>query len=828
MKEKATYFERVSNRRRAVDLSVLSLLFVLALLGFQTVYGGVLYLLTGVMALVFALLAALIGARFRWGPLRLAPLMLGIYLLFGSAFAAPTRALFGIIPTPGSLWELIKAPVTSWKSVLTVAPPVGSAQGVLAVVWISMLLLALFSFTIVLRTRRYAVAWLFPLALIIVSVLFGTNESFLAIARGVVFAAVSIAWLTWRFESARLESASSTIISDSVRPGSWKNPVLRRRVIGGALILLLTMGGTVAAQALLDPPEGTQRFAVRDRISPPFDPRQYVSPLADFRGYIKNKRTQTLFTVENVAPGEKIRLATLDQYDLQVYNVAGSKEKDSESGAFLKTAGGVNLAERTDRTRRATFTIGDYADVWMPTVGTRLDRIDIADGDGSRSAAITESLYFNAKSQTAVNARGMSKGDSYDLLYEPYREPTVEQQRTARFADVELPDNNRLDPKFAQLAEEWAGTSESDFERFQNLSRSIKADADFSHGIDDETASLSGHSAARLNAMLEDPGFDKEKADAAPQGKIGDQEQFAVLTAVMARSLKMPARVVMGFEVPKGAKGAVGITGNEVTAWVEVAFDGLGWVRFDPAPEDDTDMVQPTPNEVEKPRPQVAQPPPPPAEPPSPPPGAMSDDAPPEPEPEQETRYWLVVTASVLVPLLLIAGVLLAIVIAKSVRRGRRRGRGDVADRVDGGWQEILDLLADMGHRPDASLTRSEVAARLQGIAPDQAALLASRADRAAFGPRDLPEAASVQYWTQVGEARRSMSTALPWHRRLRAIFSLRSFRTAAVRRKEERKRERIARRLRAAAQTRAARMRRPKATGRNQKAQRIRKKGQD
>src|SRR5690625_8023386 len=33
---------------------------------------------------------------------------------------------------------------------------------------------------------------------------------------------------------------------------------------------------------------------------------------------------------------------------------------------------------------------------------------------------------------------------------------------------------------------------------------------------------------------------------------IGDQEQYAALTAVLARSIGIPARVGMGFEVPEG------------------------------------------------------------------------------------------------------------------------------------------------------------------------------------------------------------------------------------------------------------------------------------
>lgn len=805
----ASYFETVPLRRRILDVSALSALFLLAVLGFHHVYGGLQYLLTGVMALVLGTLIALIGARWRWGPLRIAPLVLLVHFLIGPMVAAPTRALFGILPTPGSLWELLRAPVTAWKSVLTVAPPVGAAQGVLAVVWLSTLLLVLLGTSTVLRSRLYVLAWLFPLVLMTVTIVFGTDRAVQPVVRGVVFAILSVAWLTWRFEGDRLSSAQSTIISDSVRPGSWQNPVLRRRVIGGAVIMALAGGGAVAAHSLLDPPSGTIRYAARDHIAPPFDPHDYVSPLSEFRGYLKNQREEELFTITGVSSGEKIRLAGMDQWDLQVYNVASSQSKDSASGAFLRTAPGVDLREGSAQEATSTVTIGGYRGVWLPTLGTRLNRLDVEEIEPERTSAITENLYLNQQSQTAVNALGVQQGDTYQLAYEPYTEPGAEQLKTATFADIDLPENSTVD-QFAQVADEWAGDSDSDVERFQSLSRQVKTDAFYSHGLEDDTASLSGHGAGRLLAMLEEVGFDEDSPDAQPLGRIGDEEQYAALTAVLARSIGMPARVVMGFEVPEGQEGTVTITGQDVTAWVEVKFDDLGWVRFEPAPDEDEDPTEIEPQQVDKPLPQVAQPPPPPAEPPNPPPGAMSEDSGEEGEDPPETTSWVVYLGFAALPVLLALLAAAGIVGAKVMRRRRRRGRDLLAERIDGGWQEILDLMADMGRAPDPLRTRSETAAMLEAESPSVgAALLASRADRAVFGPDDLPPEVSEEYWTQVMAARRRMSAAVPWHRRVRAALSLRSFRRLSADRRAERKRERARTRSRVKAARRAAAMRR-------------------
>lgn len=770
-----TYSASIRNSRRAIDIALLGSLFLLALAGFQPVYGGVDYLVTGTMATVLGTVISLIGARFRWGPLRITALLVLVYAVFGSLFAAPGRALWGVLPTRGSLRELLAAPVATWKSTLTVAPPVGTAQGVLGVVWISVLLLTVLGMSVALRSRRSLIVWLFPLALLLLSIAFGTTETFLPVVRGVLFAVLSVGWLTWRFESERLDTDRSAILSGSALPGYWSSPALRHRMIGGTLVMLLAGSAAIGAHSVLDPPEGTGRFAVRDRITPPFDPREHVSPLSEFRGYLKDQRDAELFSISGVAPGEYVRLAVMDQYDLQAYNVAGNAEKDSASGAFLRVADGVDLHRPSDLQRTSTVRISEYTGVWLPTVGVRTDRIELDGLPSSRAGATAESLFLNDQSQTAVNAAGVRTGDVYTLRYKPYTEPTTQQQNTARFAEVRLPENSDIDTMRA-LAEEWAGDSESDYERFQNLSRSITADATFSHGLeDDEAASFSGHGASRLLAMLEPVGFD-EAPDAQTFGRIGDQEQFAALTAVMARSIGMPARVVMGFEVPSGAGETASITGEDVTAWVEVKFEDLGWVRFAPAPEADETPTGHTPEKVDEPLPQVAQSPPPPADSPTPPPDAMGEGSERDEQPTDESAPWTGYVTYLLIPVTLVLALVVTILAAKSVRRGRRRTRGPLAARVEGGWQEILDLLTDLGRPPDPMLTRAETAALLEGDLPEMGALaLAQDADRAVFGPDDQPDSTAEEYWSRVMGSRRILIRSVPWHWRLRAAVSPRS-----------------------------------------------------
>lgn len=69
------------------------------------------------------------------------------------------------------------------------------------------------------------------------------------------------------------------------------------------------------------------------------------------------------------------------------------------------------------------------------------------------------------------------------------------------------------------------------------------------------------------------------------KNKKGYCEQYAATMAIMLRSLDIPSRVAVGFtQGEQQADGSYLITSTDAHAWVEVRFDGSGWVRFDPTP----------------------------------------------------------------------------------------------------------------------------------------------------------------------------------------------------------------------------------------------------
>ena len=89
-----------------------------------------------------------------------------------------------------------------------------------------------------------------------------------------------------------------------------------------------------------------------------------------------------------------------------------------------------------------------------------------------------------------------------------------------------------------------------------------------------------GHSLARLADF------------ASTQPIVGHDEQYSALMTLVLRSAGIPSRVVVGFvpdseEVEGLAAGeSVDVMADDVEAWVEVPFDGVGWVAFDPVLRD--------------------------------------------------------------------------------------------------------------------------------------------------------------------------------------------------------------------------------------------------
>ena len=121
----------------AVDAVVIAGLVVAASLAFGAAYGGQRWLIACAGGALVGALISLLAARLRW-PWAVTTLAVFVgYLVFGGALAVPTTAIAGVVPGVESLRQLTVGVVTSWRQLLTVAVPVGTAGAVLIPVYLT-------------------------------------------------------------------------------------------------------------------------------------------------------------------------------------------------------------------------------------------------------------------------------------------------------------------------------------------------------------------------------------------------------------------------------------------------------------------------------------------------------------------------------------------------------------------------------------------------------------------------------------------------------------------------------------------------------------------
>ena len=173
------------------------------------------------------------------------------------------------------------------------------------------------------------------------------------------------------------------------------------------------------------------------------------------------------------------------------------------------------------------------------------------------------------------------------------------------FASVRMPEQDDVPEGLSDLASEAVAEAATPIERVRSLQSMLSQDGFFSHGLEGEALSRAGHGAERISTLL---GSDQ---------MVGDDEQYAAAMALLAGQLGIPARVVMGFypDEDQAGEAVFEANGDTLHAWVEVAFEGAGWVPFDPTPPEDQLPNDQTTKPRADPKPQVLQPPPPPQEP---------------------------------------------------------------------------------------------------------------------------------------------------------------------------------------------------------------------
>jgi hypothetical protein len=708
--------------RRVASVVLVVLLAGTAGLAFDGVFAlGALVPVVAVAAVVPGVLSYALGRVLPlWGSLAVSLLA---WLVAVSATLFRAEAAAGFLPSPGSVRAAFMGVRDSWKALLTIILP---AEGdgrtiVLAhfLVWVA----AVAGAELALRTRAVVLP--------------------AAPAVPVLGAAVVLG----------VAGAGSRLPTVPVLVGLVLALALARgarsfRAIGAGVPLLACLVAVAVAVGSLLPFASTP-YDVRQLVAqPPQRPLSGVSPLDQVSAWLQNPYRE-LFTVKSTAEANW-RLAVLDRFDGVTWTA---------SAGYLPTGGRVpgEAGPGARDVVEQQITLQKLSGPWLPAADrpqqvTGLAPTDFTTGSGSTDFTTGSGSTAGSAPSTGLMADPVTgglalagserEGVSYRVVSGIRRYSAAELREAVPAADpaaLALPNgpDGRTPPqraKLSDLARKATAGATNPMQQAVRLAAYLRKLAVY------DVNSPPGHSYRSIQFFL-------------TTAKKGTTEQFAASYAMLARSLGLPSRVVVGFGPGKSQGGGVRqVLAGDVLAWAEVEFKGLGWVPFYPTPArshagGSSDVAE----GASKQRQEMEQ-------------ELNSDDAEPaakpaatrKPTPNTPRRQshgmgfgWLPLVGAGVAGL--VGVYVLAVSILPPLRRMRRR-RGAPGARVAGAWRQTVVRLRAAGVPASSDvLTAREVASLgvtvLGSHAYEPLTGLADLANLTRFGDAPVDQGAADTAW---------------------------------------------------------------------------------
>jgi len=177
-----------------------------------------------------------------------------------------------------------------------------------------------------------------------------------------------------------------------------------------------------------------------------------------------------------------------------------------------------------------------------------------------------QTVVVTTEDQDAIRSIG-----SYRVAFAGV-EPTADQLRATNGVPYEISDLYTEVPKdvppiVAETAETLTAGAETDYDKALILQSFFRAKGEFHYNL--KAAYDYGYSS--MARFLDE--------------REGFCQHFAATMAMMARTLGIPSRVAVGFLQPERSENNQWIiTSENVHAWPELYFQGVGWLKFEPTP----------------------------------------------------------------------------------------------------------------------------------------------------------------------------------------------------------------------------------------------------
>jgi transglutaminase-like putative cysteine protease len=619
------------------------------------------------VAMLVATIVLAAGATVRsltrrrgWGTLGAALAALGsLTLLF-----APGSAILGIVPTPDTFGALRELEVAGYASIANQTVPANADQGIVYLLCLGVAAICVVVDLLALSLRVPALAGVplvFPL--VIPAIVDPTVDSVLFF---VLTAAAFLGLLLVRSRPA------GRIAGVGIAAGA----VLVALVVPLGLPSVIRVGSESAGN-------GTAAG---------------INPIVSLGEDLRRGSASLALTYTTSEPGGLyMRLAALDDFTGPSWRPSSANVIPGNDVESIGAAPG--LGDAVPRTAVTTeVSVADIRTRWLPvpyapTSITGLSGLWAWEPD----ALAIRTASSNARGQD-YQVQSISIGPSIDQLIAA---GTTVEPGLERYLELPL----ELPPIVGQTALDVVGAAATNYDKALALQAYFRSDA-FTYSeqapVDE---GYDGSGASVLQAFLE--------------AKSGYCIHFSSAMASMARTLGIPARVIVGFTPGDAVRLADGsfqyrVTTHNLHAWPELYFAGIGWVRFEPTPGRGTvpefaplavdDPATPDVDESVPPSAQTAAP-----EPSAAPTALPGDEVDPEDTPEAggdaastAIPWWWSVLAA-------LAALLLAPAVVRGIRRSRRiasTSRGSAA----AAWDELRDTADDLGLATSITRTPRQLA----------------------------------------------------------------------------------------------------------------------
>jgi transglutaminase-like putative cysteine protease len=629
---------------------------------------------------------------------------------------------------PGDLGEAFLQGLTSNLSSRWPAPvlpvTVGGVIGALAVAAAISVELAL--------ARRFAVAVLLPSVVVMVMV------ALLAAESGPPSGQVLVAFSVLALLVLRLAALTRSDLPHHARGA--KRDVERRSRVSMAIVGTTAVAVGLVPAAFGELLRSNDRFDPRERLADRASAQDEISPLARLDEWRNREPPNEVFSTSTDTP-ERWRLVALTRYDGRTWVPADDYRL---SGGTLRRGTPELDSQLID------VVINDLDARWLPAPDRTLEVSQRVFVDGTYGGLLVDDAP--------------PSGTTYSLLVEPFDvgAPLLAGAGAGTALSVFV-EGFALPPEISELASTIVAGATTPYER------SLRIASYLQQGYKLVSDVPAGHSLNVLEQFL-------------LVSKTGRDEQFVAAYGVLAAAVGLPVRIAVGFELdpaPGGAAGLVAMS-DRVTAWPEVEFDGVGWVRFDTVPARESTesttgegTVAPVGQEQDQVPPTTQ------ATPPTSTPPDVSPSVPVTPGFTVPTGVRRAALFSA-IALLLVASYVIVVLRLKTMRRLRRRYSPDPERRTTGAFRSGVDVLIDLGATAPTSKTDRELVVAGVGMFGESAKELspvAERATQAVFDEPEPDEDLATQAWEALGDFEREAAHDLGRWRYLRAKLSLRSFR---------------------------------------------------